>query len=131
MKLKTHRKAYYEKRREQFMPGGVPRKIRVYDNGGKTADRYTVVFTGNYTHLTGGEHVVLGMDSNPFHPLGCGFYNTYPNQIDRPTYSHLGKKIKFEDLPEMCRKWVVQNYEELWDIVPVDEYGERLPMPEK
>ena len=29
-------------RAERFMPGGVPKHIRCYDNGGETADRYTI-----------------------------------------------------------------------------------------
>jgi hypothetical protein len=37
-----------------LMPNGVPKYVRVYDNGGKSFDRYTVVFTGRYTHKTGG-----------------------------------------------------------------------------
>jgi len=29
-----------------LIPKGVPKNIRVYDNGGKTADRYIIVFSG-------------------------------------------------------------------------------------
>lgn len=40
------------------------KKITIFDNGGKTADRYTgvVAATGD----------VVGFDENPFHPLGFG-----------------------------------------------------------
>jgi len=31
-----------------------PERVVCFDNKGKTFDRYTVLFTGEYTHLTGG-----------------------------------------------------------------------------
>lgn len=48
-------------RKDQLLPGGVPKYIRCYDNGGKTCDRYTVVFTGRYRHKTGGSFLYVGM----------------------------------------------------------------------
>ena len=32
-------------RRQLFETDGIPKHIRVYDNGGETTDRYTIVFT--------------------------------------------------------------------------------------
>jgi len=52
---------------EKFMPNGVPKNIRIYDNGGETVDRYTVVFTGNFKGR-GGRCYYLGMSESPFHP---------------------------------------------------------------
>lgn len=54
-------------RAERFMPNDVPRYVRIYDNGGETADRYTVVFTG----LRTGWHQLLSMSAAPFHPQRC------------------------------------------------------------
>ena len=102
------------RRREQFMPNGIPRKIRCYDNGGKTYDQYTVVYTGNYQGRNGCDYV--GMSENPFHPQGFGQHGWDSNVIDYPKYSHLGKKIRFEDLPENCQLLVVDDYKEIWDI---------------
>lgn len=99
-----------------LIPDGVPRYIRVYDNDGKTADRYTVVFTGRYTHKTGGATWYLGMNAAPFHPLGIGMSGEADRAIDRPGYSHLGKKTTFNDLPQDCKKAVLQTYTYLWDI---------------
>jgi hypothetical protein len=102
----------------RLMPNGIPRYIRCYDNGGKSFDRYTVVFTGRYTHKTNHSFWYLGMSTNPFHPQGYGQHgesNFMP--IDRPKYSHLGKKIKFENLPEDCQKCVKETYSDLWDLV--------------
>ncbi len=103
-------------RLEALKPGGVPRYVRCYDNEGETADRYTVVFTGNYTYKTGRQHWYLGMSGNPFHPLGIGQHGESNTQIDYPSYSHLGKKIKFQDLPEKCQECVLQTYDHLWDL---------------
>lgn len=103
-------------RTERLMPGGVPRYVRCYDNKGASADRYTVVFTGRYRHKTGGEFWYVGMDAYPFSPQGIGMHGTNRNQIDRPTSSHLGRKIKFESLPEDCQKLILSDYMYLWDI---------------
>jgi hypothetical protein len=99
-----------------FVKDGVPRKVRIYDNGGETADRYTVVFTGRYRDKTMGEFWSLGMSGAPFHPQGVGMHSTHPRQIDYPTYGHLGKKISFVDLPEDCQRLVFSDYRYLWDL---------------
>jgi hypothetical protein len=103
-------------RTERLLPGGEPRYIRCYDNGGETVDRYTVVFSGRYRHKTGGEFMNLGMSAAPFHPQGFGQHGFSREQIDWPTYGHLGKKIKFADLPEDCRNLVMHEYTDLWAI---------------
>ena len=103
-------------RTENLLPNGTPRYVRCYDNGGETADRYTVVFTGRYKQNTGNEFWHLGMSGNPFHPQGIGMHGSSRTQIDSPTYGHLGKKIKFDDLTENCKLCVLQTYEVLWDI---------------
>ena len=73
----------------------------IYDNGGKTADRYTVYYNEVYSQFSG---VTLwegrGMSENPFHPCGVG------NCIGGMIGKHNGKKIKFTDLPEPCRKLI-------------------------
>ena len=102
------------KREESLLPGGRPKYVRCYDNGGETLDRYTVVFTGRYRHKTGGEFWHLGMNSQPFH--GIGQHGQSDTQIDYPAYAHLGRKIAFGDLPEDCRRLVLQTYCYLWDI---------------
>lgn len=107
-------------RKARLIPNGEPRYVRCYDNGGETADRYTVVFTGHYTHKTNRTHWCLGMSGNPFHPLGIGAYGESDTQIDYPTYGHLGKKIKFADLTEDCKKCVMQTYLYLWDFTDMD-----------
>ena len=102
-------------REEQFMPNGIPRKIRCYDlDDGKCFDRYTVVFTGNYKGRDGCDY--LGMSENPYHPQGFGQHGWNASPIDYPRYSHIGKKIRFQDLPEDCQTLVITNYKDIWNI---------------
>lgn len=103
-------------RRERLLPDGQPRYVHVYDNGGESIDRYTVVFTGRYTQKTGGEHWYLGMSGAPFHPQGMGQHGESQKQIDWPSYGHLGKKIPFEKLPADCQQCALQTYCYLWDL---------------
>lgn len=101
-------------RKASLFPNGVPKNVRCYDNGGETLDRYTVVFTGRYTHNTGGYFWYLGMSQNPYY--GIGSHGDSKTQIDRPTYSHLGKKIKFDLLTPECKQLVIDNYLYLWNF---------------
>ena len=125
-----------QKRFESLMPlvdgNRIPKWIRCYDNGGMegnqknretgdkmgTLDRYTVVFTGSYTHNTGRSSWYVGMNAAPFHPQGIGMHGeSQKGPIDRPSYGHLGKKIKFNDLPEDCQRMVIDTYIRLWDLI--------------
>lgn len=93
--------------------GIVPRYVRCYDDGG-SADHYTVV----YTRQGKAGHPYLGMSAAPFHPQGIGQYGESKTgqPIDRPHYAHLGKPISYRDLPEDCRRAVLQDYAELWNL---------------
>lgn len=122
--IKKYSKNKQAQRKESLLPKGMPRYVRFYDNGGESADRYTAVFTGRYTHKTANEFWHLGMSSNPFHPQGIGQHGSSKTQIDIPTYSHLGKKIKFEDLPKECQECVMQTYLYLWDFT--DDNGKEI-----
>ena len=115
-------------RYNQICPNNIPKWIRCYDNGGKTADRYTVVFTKKpiFVLANGSKGFgYLGMSSYPFHPQGIGTRGESPNQpIDRPSYGHLGKKILFENLPEDCKKLTITDYLYLWNFT--DHEGQKM-----
>lgn len=114
-----------------LLPGGVPRWVRCYDNGGADAggsiDRYTVVFIGQ-TSRKCGEFPYLAMNSAPFHPQGFGQHGATqdkPCDTNRWGFApalgrkcHLGRRIRFEDLPEDCRKLVLHDYREIWGLKP-------------
>jgi hypothetical protein len=84
-------------------------QIKIYDNGGETLDRFTVVFidrpygTGRYQQNL---REALAMDENPFSPLGFG---QHTSAMDG---THLGTEIRLEELPEPCQRFVKQNMEE-------------------
>lgn len=105
-----------EERHDRLMPQGVPRWIRCYDNGGKTADRYTVVFSGRYKGRERGFTDYLAMSASPFSPQGIGLRGDARGSIDRPAYSHLGRRIRFADLPEDCKRLVLADYREMWRL---------------
>jgi hypothetical protein len=76
--------------------------IRIYDNGGKTIDRYTVVYMDEPEHKPNTFNA-RGMSEHPFHPQGFGCSCTaMPGR-------HLGKRIKFEQLPTDCQKLIKQD----------------------
>lgn len=114
MKTKT-----LQARIARLMPAGVPRYVRCYDNGGLdapkgTADRYTVLFTGRasgtYQSRIGRMYNALGMSAAPFHPQGIG------QHCEARDGAHLGKRIRFEELPEDCRRLVLRDYREIWRL---------------
>jgi len=74
--------------------------VKCYDNGGKTFDRYTVVYLDDKYKVQGKVwYTMLGMSNNPFE----GFGQHCEGQLGK----HLGKKIAFDDLPEDCKKLVL------------------------
>lgn len=76
-------------------------QVRIYDNGGETADRYAAVYMQKPEH--GGLFAARSMSENPFHPQGVGTYcAATPGR-------HLGKRIAFADLPEPCRRLVLSD----------------------
>jgi len=67
--------------------------IAVYDNGGKTVDRFTVYFNEDYNRQ-GTMKECLAMSEYPTHPMGFSQFSG--GQLGR----HNGKRIKFSDLPQ-------------------------------
>lgn len=80
-------------------------RIRCYDNGGKTADRYTVVYLEDRER--DGTYTCVGMSAEPFHPQGVGQHSTA--MLGR----HLGRRISFEALPVDCRRLVLRDLGDL------------------
>lgn len=94
----------------RFVRNGAPRYVHVYDDGGE-GDRYTVVFTGRYRHQTNGSFWHMGISE-----FGTVVNGESNEQIDYPSYGHLGRKIGFFDLPVACQTAVVEKYAYLWDL---------------
>lgn len=87
--------------------------VRLYDNGGKTYDRYTAVYMDEPEENMRGTaklYAGRGMSENPFHPLGYGLACAVkPGQ-------HLGKRIAFTALPEACQRLVKQDRTEAANV---------------
>ena len=88
-------------------PEGLTDNIAVYDNGGKTLDRYTVTFK------TSDSNMFISMSEDPRHPCGVYSHDEDSKPIDEPTHDHIGKKIEFSDLPEPCQAIVIEDYKTL------------------
>jgi hypothetical protein len=117
-----------------LLPNGLPKCIRAYDNGGETADRYTVVYTGRYRG--NGNFQCVGMSASPFHPQGVGMHGEHPQQIDVNQWgfapamgrkNHLGKRIPFVELPPDCKTLVLSDYRSIWGLPsPLETLTEKL-----
>lgn len=109
---------HQEKRAAALVKNSAPKYVRIYDNGGTTFDRYTCVFTGHWSGRAVYRSHYRGMSENPYHPQGYGMWGECEGHIDRPSYSHLGKPVRFADLPPMCQRLVISDYCDLWQISP-------------
>lgn len=87
----------------------IPRYLRIYDNGGETYDRYTILFT---KRRIDGHFMCLGAS----HDLVVGSHFDTPEILDYPVSSHLGKRIEFQQLPEKVRNLVLEDYKDIWGI---------------
>lgn len=81
--------------------------LRCYDNGGKTADRYTIIpprwardYQGNY------KSDPRLFDAHPFHAQGFGMC------VSAAPGPHLGKRIKWADLPADVQRFARQSFPE-------------------
>ena len=77
--------------------------VRVYDSGEKFIDRYTAVYMNLVERADEGTYSAVGMNSVPFSPSGFG------QHITAKPGRHLGRRIKFEELPADCQKLILQD----------------------
>lgn len=120
-----------KERADRLFVGNEPRWVRCYDSGPDEFDRYTAVFTGRtaVNRYPGGicEYPYLAMSEFPFHPQGFGQHGATkdgPCDVRKGSWggppigrsNHLGKRIKFSDLPIDCKLCVLQDYASIWSI---------------
>jgi hypothetical protein len=79
----------------------VMKTVRIYHNGGKTADRYTAVFMAQPQGR--GLYSGISMSERPFHPQGGGQHcSAMPGR-------HLGRRIALAALPADCQMLVMRD----------------------
>lgn len=84
--------------------------LRCYDNGGRSADRYTIIpprWAGkDYREHAPGTWLALAASPSPFNPQGVGMHcAAMPG-------NHLGKRVKWSELPEDVRTFARQAFPE-------------------
>lgn len=89
-----------------ILVNGKRKVCRIFDNGGATADRYTVAFKGYRVERDGMVYPYLACNENPFSPLGFGQHG---ESRDFLTGKHLGKRVAFDLLPDQVQKFILQN----------------------
>lgn len=83
-------------------------ELRVYDNGGKTFDRYTILpprYAKGYKERNG-LWEAIGSSECPFHPQGFGMH------IAAAAGYHLGKRIHWDTLPASVKQFAKQSFPE-------------------
>lgn len=93
-------------------PKGV---LAILDNKGKTADRYTVI----YSETFGGDTYATaylgyrGMSENPFHPQGVGMYGEMrAHEVASYRYRCKHQYAKWSSLPDAVKRCVLQDLAE-------------------
>lgn len=88
------------------LPCGEYADVRVYDDGGKTIDRYTVVFMDT-AHGKPRMFDCVAMGSDVISPQG--FYQHSECMLGR----HLGRQIKFSELPTAHQRRIILELREM------------------
>jgi hypothetical protein len=112
---------------KKFLDGDCPSGVlAIYDNGGKTWDRYTVFYKPVDVLKDRGEYIgYRGMSEDPYSPQGFGIYGemkawevaAYRERVYRDS-------AKWSDLPEQVKKSVRQDCSDLevaaagYDVAP-------------
>jgi hypothetical protein len=90
--------------------------LEIYDDGGATMDRYTVV----YLHLPEPncvQYMARQMSEHPLDPQGCC------NMAIAMPGPHLGNRIRLTDLPKGCQQLVLRDMGAGYDEVHPEDYG--------
>lgn len=96
-------------RKQRLLPNGKPKWVRIYDKP-DCLDRYTILFT---MKRFDGVFLYLSMSENG---LGVCMWGESEQPLDLRSSSHLGKKIKFDNLSKDTQKIVRDAYCDLWEI---------------
>lgn len=91
---------------KRWLEGAPPALLAVYDNGGKSADRYTALYGAPiWTPSYGRKVPARFMSVYPSHPQGIGLSGEV-SAFDRAA---LGRKVRFADLPTDVKRCIVAD----------------------
>lgn len=83
--------------------------LRLYDNGGKTCDRYTVIpprWAAAYR--AGAWWQAIAANAEPFHPQGFG------QHVTAIPGAHVGRRVHWRELPADVQKFAQQSFPEFF-----------------
>lgn len=89
-----------------IMVAGKRKVCRIYDAGDSVADRYTITFKGYRLKDWGMVYPYLSASEDPYHPCGVGQHGESREYM---TGRHLGKRVRFEALPEPVQRFILMN----------------------
>lgn len=92
--------------------------LRLYDNGGKTYDRFTVIpprWAHDYRETDRRTFLSLGASEHPFNPQGFGQHCA---AMPGP---HLGRRIHWRDLPPDVQQLARQSFPEFCPASPLSD----------
>lgn len=91
---------------KRWLEGAPSALLAVYDNGGKSADRYTALYGAPLWQPSMGSMLPARfMSAYPSHPQGIGLFGEHP-AWDRAA---LGRKVRFLDLPDDVRHCIIRD----------------------
>ena len=82
--------------------------LRIWDNGGKTADRYTIIPPRHATAYRerGREWAAIAASDAPYHPQGFGMH------VTAVPGAHLGRRIHWDALPADVQRFARDAFPE-------------------
>jgi hypothetical protein len=87
--------------------------IEVWDNGGKTFDRYTIAISGLQEYNGTPYTYYMGASENPYSPQGFGQHSreltTAEYKAQRGGFWQLGKRVRVYDLPKPVQRMIANE----------------------
>lgn len=91
---------------QRWLEGAPPHVLACYDNGGRSFDRFTVLYGAPLWEPSMGRTVpYLAASAHPFAPQGFGQHGEMPAH----NRAALGRKIRWADLPADVQRAAIQD----------------------
>ena len=81
-------------------------KYLIYDNGGKTCDRYTIYYKSNGWQPW---QDYIAASAKPFHPQGFGQHGESRPFYRRHDMAHIGEPLRFDKLPPDVQRFAAMQ----------------------